>query len=203
MNEGRILFFDTETTGKAEMRGHPANPNQPHLVQLGAVLMSFAGEVMAQVDVMVEPDGWIIPTESVGIHGISQEMATDNGLPLRVVMSIFANLCKKATVISAHNLDFDELIARAQFYKIGQPDVWDQRASHLIKVCTMKQATPHCKIPSPYRMGEYKWPSLEEASQFYLGKSVENAHKAMSDCVALANIFGEMKKRGHITGVKF
>ena len=199
MINGRILFFDTETTGKANMKGLPTDPDQPHLVQLGAVLMSYSGDVLSQVDVMVEPDGWSIPPESTGIHGITHELAVDCGLPLKTVMSVFSNLCRKADVLSAHNLDFDELIVRTQYARIGQPP----RLDHLTKVCTMKQATPHCKLPSPYRKGEYKWPSLEEASQFYLGKSVENAHKAMSDCVALANIFGEMKRRGHILGVKF
>ena len=194
MTKGRILFFDTETTGIANMKESPDDPNQPWLVQMGVVLMSFEGDVLSQVDLIVEPDGWSIPPDVVAVHGISQETAELCGVPLKTVMSVFSNLCKKANVLSAHNLDFDELIVRAQYARIGQLP----RLDHLIKICTMKQATPHCKIPSPYRRGEYKWPSLEEASQFYLGKSVENAHRAMSDCVALANIFGEMKKRGHI-----
>jgi DNA polymerase-3 subunit epsilon len=198
-----ILFFDTETTGFANLKSTPEDPTQPYLVQLGTVLMSHTGDVLSQVDLIVEPDGWIIPSDAEAVHGISQQMADACGVPLRVVMSIFANLCKKSDVLSAHNLDFDELIMRAQFHKIAQPEAWNIRAGHLIKVCTMKQATPHCKIPSPHRAGTYKWPSLEEASMFYLGKSVSNAHRAMSDCVALANIFGEMRKRGHIVGVKW
>lgn len=205
MINGHILFFDTETTGKANMKA-PPSADQPILVQLGAVLMSYSGDVLSQVDVIVEPDGWVIPPESTAVHGISQQLAEDVGLPLKVVMSIFINLCKKAHVLSAHNLDFDELIAQSQLHRLGQLESWNARAGHLVRVCTMRQSTPHCKIPNTQswaKPGDYKWPSLEEASQFYLGKSVENAHKAMSDCVALANIFGEMKRRGHIVGVKF
>ena len=34
----KILFFDTETTGKVNWGAHPLDVTQPHLIQLGAVL---------------------------------------------------------------------------------------------------------------------------------------------------------------------
>lgn len=199
MITGNILFYDTETTGKADMKGSPTDTGQPYLVQLGAVMLDYNGNIHAQVDLTVKPDGWIIPPEATDIHGISHELAEKTGVPLRTVMSVFSNLCKQSTIISAHNLDFDELIALIQYHKLGVSHSMD----HLQKVCTMKYATDQIKIPSPYRKGQFKWPSLEEASKFYLGKSVSGAHKAMNDCIALVNIFAEMKKRGHLPGVNF
>lgn len=192
------LFFDTETTGFADMFKTPDWPGQPQLVQLGALMTDEAFNILAHVDLIVEPDGWQIPEEASKVHGITTDLAVHYGIPRKTVLSVFNHLCKHVSAIIAHNLDFDDIVMLAQYTKESVP----HRMEGIQRLCTMKAATPHCKLPhkSKYKRPgqEYKWPSLEEACQFYLGHGVTNAHRAMSDCLALIELFQEMRKRGHI-----
>lgn len=196
------LLFDTETTGKNDWKAPAEAPQQPDLVQLGAMLVNEGGSVVGQVDLIVEPDGWVIPDEAAGIHHITTTIAKAAGVPRKIALATFNHLCKHADVIVAHNMDFDHAVMLTQYLREKVP----HRMTGIPLLCTMKAAAPHCKLPKKYatRNGEdqYKWPSLMEAHEFYLGKPFENAHSAMSDCIALFNIYWEMRHRGHIQVAK-
>lgn len=192
-----ILFFDTETTGKLNMRLSPEDPSQPNLVQLGAILMAEGGQICGTLDCIVEPNGWEISEEVALIHRIPQALAVRAGIPRRSVLSVFNHMCKHARLIVAHNIEFDWQVMEVQYHREGVP----HRMAHLKKICTMKAATPVCKIPKPFKPSPrdpYKWPSLLETYQFLFGadKIIDSAHSAIADCQALVEIYLEMKKRG-------
>lgn len=68
----KTLAYDTETTGLPDWNQPTESPQQPHLVEIAALL--FNG--MAEIDrfhAIVRPDGWTIPDEVAEIHGITTE----------------------------------------------------------------------------------------------------------------------------------
>jgi DNA polymerase-3 subunit epsilon len=177
-----ILVFDTETSGKANFRLPFDHPTQPHLVQLGAQLLDDSLFVRHQLDMIVRPEGFTIPVEAANVHGISQEMAEQIGLPLKVVLEAFAVLFNKAHTRVAHNIEFDYLVILAARQRSGVPFNKAQK-----RFCTMQAMTPICNLPGNY--GKPKWPKLSEAYKHCLGCELEGAHDALTDVKACASIY--------------
>jgi DNA polymerase-3 subunit epsilon len=184
----QILFIDTETTGKADFRSQPDAPHQPRMVQLGAILADEAGKVLAELNVIIQPDGWTIPAEAAAVHGISTEQAEAAGVSVSVALDLLEALHHKAGVIVAHNIDFDRLVIDGEYLRSGF-DIPD----HAEPFCTMHAMTGVCKLPGRY--GNYKWPTLTEAHQHLFGAGVEGAHDAMADVRACMRIYFELMKR--------
>ena len=70
------LAYDTETTGLPLWNDPSDDPRQPHIVQLAAALVDIdTRRTIASMDVIVKPDGWTIPDDTVAVHGITTEHA--------------------------------------------------------------------------------------------------------------------------------
>lgn len=187
-----ILVFDTETTGKAEFRLPPAHPNQPRLVQLGAILLDEEFHVKGEINLIVKPDGYEIPDEASNIHGITTEIATKCGLPFHTVLSAFLELSKSATKFVCHNYDFDSLVMASACTRatdcVGMTAHFRDGS-----FCTMRAMTAICKLPGSY--GDYKWPKLQEAYKFAFNEEFEGAHDAMADVRACARLYRWLLQR--------
>jgi DNA polymerase III subunit epsilon len=186
-----ILFFDTETTGLVDSRMPPGHESQPHLVQLAAVLRDDTGIERAAVNLIIKPDGWTIPEKAASIHGITTEIATANGVGLRHALVIFVALARRASVVVAHNLDFDEAVILTASKRLA-PD-FDPFGTQQ-RFCTMKAAVPilklpHAKEPRPGEPDKYKWPSLRECIHFFFGEEMTGAHQALADVRACMRVY--------------
>ena len=62
--------------------------------------------------------------------------------------------------------------------------------------CPMKVATPITKLPSRW-YGDYKWPSVEEAWDHFVGSHYIEEHRALDDAIHEAQIVYELYKSGH------
>lgn len=194
-----ILFFDTETTGKYEFSKPPEFEGQPNLVQLACMgVHETSGNVMAQVNFIVQPSGFAIPDESAKIHGIWQETAERYGVPAKTVLSAFNQLCLQSKYLVAHNIAFDEAVMLTALHRIGAP----HRMAKLKRICTMKAAAPVLKLPKAFKGkkgDEYKWPTLTETHEHFFKKDFDGAHNAMNDVIAMALCFRELRSIGAIT----
>jgi DNA polymerase III epsilon subunit-like protein len=172
-----ILTFDTETTGFPNKGGR--------LVQLGALLQDENEKILAEINLLVQPDGFDIPQVCTDIHGISTSDAQQYGVPLIVALSAFNHLAKKATRVVAHNHQFDLAIMQNEFNFVKRelPIEVD-----LMKFCTMLATTQLCKLPNPRGPG-YKWPKLQEAHKFAFNEEFDNAHSAMADVRACSRLY--------------
>ena len=176
------LIFDTETSGKADFKSPPEAPHQPRLVQLAALLLGSDLETVAEFNVIIKPDGFVISPEVAAIHGIKHEYAEKHGIPERQALEIFKTFAEMSATLVAHNIRFDGIVlGRANHihglsYKVPQP------------YCTMNAATNVCKLPGGFG-GNYKWPTLQEAHQILLGESFDGAHDAMADVKACARVY--------------
>lgn len=186
-----ILFFDCETTGKADFRSSPDAAHQPRLVQLGALLTDNDGREMSSLSVIVKPDGFQIPEAAISVHGITTQVATDYGLGLEAVLPMFARFATKPQTICAHNIEFDLFVMTGEYLRAQTGEVpFVGSARHF---CTMKEMTEVCQLPGPYG---FKWPRLQEAFRHAFGCDFAGAHDAMADVRACAQIyFWLMKQR--------
>lgn len=187
-----ILFFDTETTGKAEFRLPAEHPSQPRIVQLAAILTGDNQIERASMSVIVRPDGFAIPKEAADIHGITTEIALQSGVPLVSALFLFSKLCEVSELIVAHNIDFDYLMIQAECARLSKPC----KMTDIARFCTMHAATDHCKLPGKY--GKYKWPKLEEAYRHFMGVEFTGAHDALADVRGCAAVYFAMKSANQI-----
>lgn len=187
------LFFDTETTGLPMNYHAPLEDlgNWPRLVQLAWLVYDKKGEKTAQGDFIIKPEGFIIPEQASGVHGITTERALAEGIDLKETLLNFADAIRENQIIIAHNMSFDEKIIGAEFLR--------KRILHdlfnTIRVCTKEEATDYCQIPGNYG---YKWPRLDELHTKLFGKNFEDAHNALADVEACARCFFELCRRGVI-----
>lgn len=193
---GLILFYDTETTGLPDFKAPSEADHQPHIVQIAAAVVDASTrKVLSSLDLMVRPNGWVIPAEVSAIHGITTEKAGDIGVSEDVALSAFLELWR-GKVRVGHNESFDARIIRIammRYAAIGADEWKDGRAE-----CTAKLATPICKLPPTDRMlaagrRHYKTANLTEAYRHLVGLELENAHSATADVAACMAVYFAIK----------
>jgi DNA polymerase-3 subunit epsilon len=187
-----ILFFDTETTGKAARGKPPTDEAQPDLVQLGAILTDDDLNELITLDRIVFPTYWTIPDEAAAIHGISQAKAEAEGLSLPDVMDVFCALLGVAQRVVAHNSDFDVIIIQRALARLKRP-VTDPFVGKEVR-CTMKASKPILQLPNrnPYINDKYKFPKLVEVHQHYFGVGIDGAHDALVDVRATIPVYAKL-----------
>lgn len=185
-----ILIFDTETTGKAFLKLPLDHASQPRIIQLGAILMDKEWQVRAEVNLIAK--GIDIPQEASAIHGITNEVANECGVPQGMLLDAFHELSKLAKVVVAHNFDFDRfMVAREMAIQTQCYGSF----GHLkdMSFCTMKAMTPICQIPGSY--DDFKWPKLIEAYRHCFNEDFDGAHDAMADVRACARVYRWLMER--------
>lgn len=183
-----ILFFKTSTTGLIVYKEPSGSDSQPHLVQLAAILCKAdTRELIGAMDVVIKPDGWEIPQETIDIHGINNEMALEVGIPEKQVLEQFLELCGHADRV-AYNKAFDQRIVRIATKRYSAEDVIDKWAIKDDFYCAMNAAKPFVKIPAKTK-GKFKNPKLQEAYEHFFRESFEGAHSAMADTQACMEVY--------------
>ena len=184
------LFFDTETTGAPVDYKAPSSDteNWPRMVQLAWILEDENGIKIDSGNLIIIPDGFIIPDEAVKVHGITKEKALKEGVPLEYAIRQFKANLDVATCVVGHNADFDKKIVGAEMIRLGMKDIMDSKKSY----CTMQSSIDFCKIPGKYG---YKYPKLQELYRKLFETEFDNAHDAMSDIEATEKCFWELRKR--------
>ena len=87
------LFYDIETNGMPDWKVPSDSEHQPHIVQIGALLVDRdTKEIVQSLNLIVRPDGWEITKELSDIHGITHEHALEVGLDENRVLNIFLEL---------------------------------------------------------------------------------------------------------------
>lgn len=194
----KVLFLDVETSGvllKDKPYGHP---DQPALVQLGALLHDSKRVERGSVCLVVNA-GREVPAEAEAIHGISTEVVRECGVPERGAVGLLSRLVALAEIVVAHNLhgfDLDILTVSA-----GRAVVPLDFSGKTLR-CTMEASTPIMRLPPTPKMrraglgGKFKSPRLSEAYEFFTGRPLEGAHDALVDCRAAAAVYYELEGRG-------
>lgn len=186
----KIIFLDTETTGLPQDRSKSAldgNGNWPDMVSICWIVYNGRDRERKEVRI-IRPNGFMIPHESVKIHGISQAMAERDGFDLKEVLTSFIYDVKDAHIVIAHNMEFDRnVIFHAFKWRLGIDPLlfWP----HAAEFCSMKESTDELRIPSKKRgVKGYKSPSLMELYVNQFGRMFKGVHTADGDVEALTQI---------------
>lgn len=191
-----ILVFDTETTGLVDFRTPVDHVAQPWPVQIAAILFDEKGKRRAQLEIIVRPECAISP-EALAVHGITADIAEGAGFKPIVGCNMFFRLLTKADMVVAHNIEFDKRIMLGASMRAGFSS--DDFFQGKQQFCTMAKSKDICKIPPTEKMiarnnRGFKVPSLDEAYRHFCGKGFDDAHTAMADAQACAEIFWELVK---------
>jgi DNA polymerase III epsilon subunit-like protein len=193
-----VLVFDTETTGLPKDWKRPSTDidNWPRIVQLGMAFQNFGGDVQTYKQ-LIKPSTGIafpIPEKATDVHGITDEMCMDVGIPLSEALDMFQFWLSGANVLVAHNMAFDRPIVSCEFIRLGRP-ISVNKATKLI--CTKIATTNYVGLPNKYPWGDkYKWPTLQELHSFLFGFSFAGDHDALVDVMATLKCYNELTKRG-------
>src|SRR6478735_6749393 len=95
------LIFDTETTGLPGNYNAPITntDNWPRCIQIAWQLHDEYGRLIENQDYLVRPDGFNIPYDAERIHGISTELAEEQGVALEEVLAKFNIALSKAEFV--------------------------------------------------------------------------------------------------------
>ncbi len=180
------LTFDCETTGIGNWKLPPDHPSQPRIVQLGILLKDDQNKIVAEINVMVKPVGFVIPDEAAAIHGITTEKALKYGLKIETVMKLFMQFVKMSDLLVGFNIAYDDLCVKGEMMRAG---FTEDLALYVSKkqYCCMQVSTDLCKIPGKY--GKYKWPQLQEAYRHFFGEMFDGAHSAFADVLATDRVY--------------
>lgn len=181
-----IFTYDTETTGIPNWKVPSDSEEQPHLVQLAAVLSNAeTGEEIQSMNVIIKPDGWDIPEEVSAIHGITTEYALEHGIPEGMAVAML-HLMRGDAERVAYNKTFDQRIIRIAMKRYMQDDVVEKWAEKLDHHCAMRMAQK--------ALGG-KNPKLADAYKAICDKELVGAHSAMPDTLAAQEIYFKLKDK--------
>ena len=189
----KAIFYDTETTGLPLFKEPSEHPDQPHIVQIAAVLVDLdTRKEISSMNVIVRPDGWDIPSEVTAVHGITTEFAREVGVPESIAVGMFMELWNHNLRI-AHNETFDARILRIALMRHeDQATADDWKAGQT--QCTAQLSPPILKLPPTEKMkavgrNHHKTANLGDAYRHFTGKEIENAHSALADVKACMDVF--------------
>ncbi len=198
-NVGLYLFIDIETTGLPKNRN--ASPgeleNWPRIVQIAWLLADDQGaDINSECFIIKQKKK--IPIRTIQIHGITDEIAKNEGRDITEVLELLKSCIKNSKYVIAHNISFDIPIIESEFIRAGHKMQFDGK----YPICTMEEGTEFCCIPKSNGNG-YKWPKLIElyTELFYPGSieyNIKGLHNAGTDVLMTRVCFLEMVERGII-----
>lgn len=134
-----ICVIDTETTGKNIPLFHVSNSEKwevIRIVQFAYELYRTDGTLVEQKCMMIQPDGFTISDEVIAIHGISNERAAKEGLPIQSMFDALSDILSRTSVLVAHNMEYDSNVILSEMYRYHQESLiaqWNMTE----KDCTM------------------------------------------------------------------
>lgn len=201
-----ILIYDCETTGLIAWDKPSDDPRQLHITQMAAELCDEETEdTISSFNLIIKPDGGVIPHELETLTGITNEKAARFGVDIIATLDMFFDMWSICDQRVAHNEPFDMRMVRiemmrerfAQFSdglkrmpgRFAQfSDDWKEAKSF----CTQSNST---KIVNSIRpVGQKKTASLAEAYKYFTGKELKGAHNAAVDVAACKEVYFGIKK---------
>ncbi|KAB1228470.1 3'-5' exonuclease [Chryseobacterium viscerum] len=176
----KILIVDIETTGFLQQKGK--------IVEIGIVELDLAnGEKKIIFDQVTHEKGitkeecensWIIKNSNLTVEEIRTSKSLDK---LKPEVQDIINSYRFG--ITAYNNAFDFGFMENRGF------IFPKKLA-----CPMKLSTGICQIPSARG---FKWPTVEEAYEFFFGKTTYiEAHRGADDAYHEADIVYELYKRG-------
>lgn len=201
-----IVFLDTETSGLPDFRAPSDAPQQPHLLQLAAILTEDDCTVQRGLlcTLIAVPEEVRIEPQAFAVHGISDDACRRNGVSLRTALDLLFAWGRIADRKVAHSANFDRKIlriaaARAGYDRTTEIDPFDQGGWF----CTMMAARPILRLPMPNGKKGFRFPSLVDSLDGLIEGGVGSmdrvagaAHDALWDVRACRRVYHALLQKG-------
>ena len=156
-------------------------------MQVAWIVFNDNGSKIKSEDYIIKPDNFIIPGEASNIHGITTDRAFSIGKELMDVLQALNSEIDNASILVAHNMDFDaNIIGAEMIHKNLKTSLFSKKL-----ICTMKSTVDFCAIYGNYGL---KWPKLSELHLKLFGENFQEAHNASADIEATAKCFWKLKE---------
>ena len=206
----RVLVFDTETTGlpKTKIISPDTLSLWPHIVQFSYVIYDTdANDIVVTMDSIIKVDqNVVISEESIGFHGITNEISQTKGIKLNQALNIFCKYLKTADILVGHNIIFDIQMVKVELLRFIYSDMTDEKSrkyknylhslTNFANVyCTMQNSIEVCNIKMVNRFGEEynKFPKLIELHQKLFNSIPNNLHNSFNDILVTLRCFVKLK----------
>lgn len=179
-----IVSYKTETTGLPNWKAPSNDDRQPHLVRLSAIKYDTENlNVISGFDFIIQPDGWVIPDETIELHGITNEHAHKSGIDEDTVVREFITFCEGSELITS-NRAFNSRIIRIALKRhlTNQVDEWKVREG------------THCAISMAKKDLSIKKLTMMEAVNNYFPKENYAKGDPIGDCEFSAKIYFNLNK---------
>ncbi len=197
--KGKYIIADTETTGLPKV--YDASPedidNWPRIVEIAWLLLDAECRLVESRSYILKQAA-NIPKEVRDVHGITDEMARENGVDAHAALSDFIRALDDSSIFIAHNVGFDYPVIEAELIRNG----FGKRLESKQKICTMIEGKEFCGLHHKSGNG-YKRPKLSELfNKCYFNGSgplnLPGGHRALYDTKMAATCFVKMKEFGVI-----
>jgi len=131
------------------------------------------GNLIENSDFMISPDGFNIPFDAERIHGISTDLALEQGISLSEGLERFNKALAKTKFVVGQNVTFDVNVMGCEFHRLGVETNLTELP--VLDTCTEKTAQM-CQIPGG-RGGKFKLPTLTELHNHLFGIGFGEAHR--------------------------
>jgi len=181
------IFFDTETTGLPNWKEKSDSECQPHLVQLAAIVADLdTREILQSMNVIINPLEWTIPQETIDIHGITNEIANQVGIPEIQAIDMFMSM-QQGSLRIAHNVTFDNRIIRIgckrYFPDIISDEAWKDKSNYYCTYQNFKKL-----------IGGKGGHKLIDAYKHFTSKELVGAHNAWTDTKACMDVYWGLRE---------
>lgn len=190
------IIVDTENTGLFDYKAPADAPHQPRLAEISMIFADENLEVEREYTALIKPDGWVMPPEATEIHGLTHDMLMKKGIPAAEALQVYNAAIAERRVMAAHNAQHDAKQIRGELRRAGLPDLFEAAPN----LCTMRSLVKVCQIPQQGR-GGYKWPSLQEACDFF-GITRHAPHQGRGDAMDVLMVMRRMKEIGVLPEAK-
>jgi DNA polymerase III epsilon subunit-like protein len=193
-----VLTVDLESSDLLKRDLPLDSPDQPWIVSIAADLSTLDGISRDFFCTRVRSGGRKIKPEAEGVHGISSRAAGRSGVSEITALGMLCGFAAQATVLVGHNIEFDRDVIVSLLLRNGR-DTGMLLRPGLTLACTMKAATPICRLPHdpPWDSGQFRWPSLDEACEIILKEPARAGfHSAFDDVGRCKRLYLELRDMG-------
>lgn len=197
------FIFDIETTGLFRFgKDNPADgPEQPRIASVAGILLDELGEELDRFDMKVKPTDWndYVLDNCLGafrVNGHTLEDLWENGYPIDQVLDEWLSMYERCNLLISYGITFDTKGIRAELRRAGRPEIYREKKV----MCLQRPCSDICQIPPTPAMlrANKRWnktPNLAEACKIMLGYELKDAHQAIADTAAAADLFRYFLKR--------
>lgn len=191
------LIFDVSANGmpkKWDAAFHDVF-NWPRMIHISWITLDKDFKPLLDYNCYVKPKGFNLTEEQTKKCSVDLKELNEKGLDIKDVLMEFNNSLKDIEYVFAHNLNFNENVIAAEYYRAGE----DHQLFNKERFCLMQESTWYCKLKG--RDGKYKWPSLNELHAVLFNQKYTPSNNARADVIAASRCFIKLMKMGQLDDI--